>query len=1031
MTRRWDDVSWEAVATALVVAGCVAFVSVSLDPQLIFTENTPTGGDMGSHVWGPMTLMREVLPHGRLTGWSPDWYAGFPAFQFYMVLPMLAVVVLHVGVRSPLLLLSLPAALALLPLGWLVDRLARYRWALLGVGAFLTLLVLPVPYGVAFKLVAVSGLVGLPVAAWALGRMAGAPFPVPPALALGSLFFLYNIEPTLNSGTGNIIGGNLTSTMAGEFSFSISLTLGVLYLGCLIRGLRTGQGRATTAVVLALCGLCHIIPAFYMLVATALALVVWPGRARLRWFLPIGPVAGLLAAFWVLPFATRHAYVNDMGWEPLPHLRGDQTGVTVWEHIGGWSQTLALLLGAIVGAAVAVVVWWFVRRRWVLAVTPFLAVAGAGTVLWALWNTGAVEAGLIEQPADVEPAQDIFSYLRPDALTWPFLIAVGALVVGIVFHERLAFVLAGLMAIAAAAFVWMPDGRLWNARVLPLYYLTLFLLAALGVAEVLRAVAIIVSPDPYRPVPWVGVAAALPALVVVAVFLGGPLDVMPGHVERADGKTEWMGVVRDHRNPGAGWARYNFRGLEGQAPIANAAPDAVVPDGQGGWPEYRDMVATMQRLGDDPDHGCGRAFWEFGHDRLTTYGTTMAPMMIPYFTDGCIGSMEGLYFESSTTTPYHFLVQCQLSQRGSCSQRELPYSGFDLERGLDQLELLGVRYYMAFSDTAVQAASRSDRITEVAVSGPWHVYELDRDAAQLVVGLDHEPVVLDGVDPTQDGWLDVASAWFQAPDRWDVPFTLDGPDEWARVDVPSVPYELPDSEERRRYGDRDLPDLPGQEVRAAQVSDVEVGDERLSFRVDRPGTPVLVKVSYFPNWEASGAEGPWRVSPNLMVVVPTAEQVTLHYGRTGIDWAAYLLTLLGVLAALGMWRLGPVAVPEGWVERRRREREEARVQVAAVAAAQAWLTDHPGAVPWYEVPPDDGPPAGPGTPVSPWGPAATWTSVTSGPSDGEGEPTGGPEPAREDAPGGAPASSVAPEPSAPDQGPSADADPPEGDPERA
>ena len=48
------------------------------------------------------------------------------------------------------------------------------------------------------------------------------------------------------------------------------------------------------------------------------------------------------------------------------------------------------------------------------------------------------------------------------------------------------------------------------------------------------------------------------------------------------------------------------------------------------------------------------------------------------------------------------------------------------------------------------------------------------------------------------------------------------------------------------------------------------GDDRVSFTVDKIGVPVLVKVSYFPNWEASGARGPWRVAPNLMVVIPTS-----------------------------------------------------------------------------------------------------------------------------------------------------------------
>ena len=39
------------------------------------------GGDMGAHVWGPAFLRDELLPRLRLTGWTPDWYSGFPAFQ--------------------------------------------------------------------------------------------------------------------------------------------------------------------------------------------------------------------------------------------------------------------------------------------------------------------------------------------------------------------------------------------------------------------------------------------------------------------------------------------------------------------------------------------------------------------------------------------------------------------------------------------------------------------------------------------------------------------------------------------------------------------------------------------------------------------------------------------------------------------------------------------------------------------------------------------------------------------------------------
>ena len=49
-----------------------------LGPSEIFVDSTPTGGDMGAHVWGPAFLRDELLPSWQIRGWSPDWYAGVP-----------------------------------------------------------------------------------------------------------------------------------------------------------------------------------------------------------------------------------------------------------------------------------------------------------------------------------------------------------------------------------------------------------------------------------------------------------------------------------------------------------------------------------------------------------------------------------------------------------------------------------------------------------------------------------------------------------------------------------------------------------------------------------------------------------------------------------------------------------------------------------------------------------------------------------------------------------------------------------------
>ena len=96
------------------------------------------------------------------------------------------------------------------------------------------------------------------------------------------------------------------------------------------------------------------------------------------------------------------------------------------------------------------------------------------------------------------------------------------------------------------------------------------------------------------------------------------------------------------------------------------------------------------------------------------------------------------------------------------------------------------------------------------------------------------------------------------------------------------------------------------------VSNFSIEQQSLEFDVDRVGVPVLVKVSYFPNWKASGAEGPWRIGPNMMVVVPTDTHVELSYGRRGIDYAAIVLTLIGIGLCVWWRREGDLLV-ENWV----------------------------------------------------------------------------------------------------------------------
>lgn len=71
------------LANVAVVVCCCVFVWLHLEPHLLLRNTTPAGGDMGAHVWGPAYLRDTLLADGRLTGWTMDWYAGFPALTFY------------------------------------------------------------------------------------------------------------------------------------------------------------------------------------------------------------------------------------------------------------------------------------------------------------------------------------------------------------------------------------------------------------------------------------------------------------------------------------------------------------------------------------------------------------------------------------------------------------------------------------------------------------------------------------------------------------------------------------------------------------------------------------------------------------------------------------------------------------------------------------------------------------------------------------------------------------------------------------
>jgi hypothetical protein len=819
-TPQWWDRLETWVGVGVVVACCV-FVLVQLQPDLLLRNTTTAGGDTGAHVWWPAYLRDHLLGQGRIAGWAPDWYAGFPAGQFYFPLPALLIVALD------------------------------------------TLL----PYSIAFKLVTALGAIALPAAAYVFGRGLRAPSPAPALFAVGATIFLFfkgdpgtAVEATQIAGNQHIMGGNLASNFAGEYSFTLALALGLFFLGALAYSLDHRRRMWLPAVLLGATVFSHLVVAMFVVVGAVIVWLVRRPRRNLGTVAAIGGVGALLTAVWTLPLLATLGYTTDMGYEPIRAFRA---------YMFPWYPAYVLWIVPLI--VVAIVGGILARRRVTLELVALTAVMGLGFRLW-------------------EPLTDLFD-----------------------------------------------STPVWNLRLLPFWYLGLILLAMLGAAELARgAAALVVRGPELLSEPLLPEAGSTESVVPPATSSDTAPVVAASPVrDRARDRAmvraltivlvtvlvATVALWRVYETTGflTFWAEWNYSGYEHTGDEA----DTKV------FPEYNALVDSLDSL---PP---GRAMWE-GGSSLGVYGTPLAMMMLPYWTDGRIASMEGLYYESSATTPYHFMAVSTLAGPGNASnpQRGLPYRSLaEFDVGVRYLQKLGVRYYVAHSDEAKEQAAKSGALVEIATSPDtdgqlprgWTIYEV-RDAP-LVEALTVDPVVVPDVSVRE--WQDdIAVPWWDAPTRTpadardlsllDRPLVAGGPSRWARARPPGVSrVDAPDPK---------LPatnEVPKRSLPPVTVTDVRATDHSVSFRVSRTGVPVIVKTSYFPNWTAHGADGPWRTTPNFMVVVPTSRDVSLEYSTTAAENLGRAGTAAGVVGVAGL-----AAWP--WWRKRRSGRSDGSDRSSAV-----------------------------------------------------------------------------------------------------
>lgn len=244
----------------LITFGLIfAYLFAFFDPRLLLSGTITAGGDTGSHYYTAVYLRDYLLPHGKIMGWLPGNYAGFPLFYHYFPFPFLLIVLL----------------------GYLIT--------------------LPI----AFKLVTILGIFLLPLAVYYFFRRLQYPFPVPVCGAILTLPFLF-ME------ANSMWGANIPSTLAGEFSYGLGISILFFFFGSLYSGIKKNKMIIVNGCLVALMALCHGYAVIFAVIIGSYFLLDRTGFRRNLWYLAkVFGLGFLLSAFWLVPFFFTLPYVTE------------------------------------------------------------------------------------------------------------------------------------------------------------------------------------------------------------------------------------------------------------------------------------------------------------------------------------------------------------------------------------------------------------------------------------------------------------------------------------------------------------------------------------------------------------------------------------------------------------------------------------------------------------------------------------------------------------------------------------------------
>lgn len=321
------------------------------------------------------------------------------------------------------------------------------------------------------------------------------------------------------------------------------------------------------------------------------------------------------------------------------------------------------------------------------------------------------------------------------------------------------------------------------------------------------------------------------------------------------------------------WIQWNYEGMESKAT----------------WNSFNKVMNAMAGLNES-----GRVIVEYSAS-YDKFGSPRVFELSPVFTNKSV--MEGLLMESSTTFPFYFYMQKEIAESTWWPGFSIKYPDFNLAKGAEHLRLYNVKYYVISSDKIKNEIGKYTEYKFLTQVENFQIYQLNQDSKYVELAR-KDPILV-----VTDDWRPFAYEWFSS-DYIDVPLVfVSNVDEYdlshfntivlnKSINLPKGNFKIFNSTELTKAMDSSNP-IPG----ICSVNET-LKEEEIIISTNCFYQPLLVKVSYFPNWQVEGAKKIYLVSPNLMMIIPEAEKVRIFYGETAVDKVASYLTVIGIFITM-------------------------------------------------------------------------------------------------------------------------------------